>query len=109
MQIRSQIFRQIVRKRRRWAGAQQGICVQYDGKDASRCAAKPSGGLCAVLPKRRKEQEEGRKLGGRSEELRCRCATNFEDLITVLKLLYADVQVLPQKCLYIEGAAAIAI
>jgi len=24
--------------------------VQYDGKAASRCAAKPLGGLCAVLP-----------------------------------------------------------
>jgi hypothetical protein len=41
VQMRSQIFRQIVLKRRRQAGAFLGVLVQYDGKYASRCATKP--------------------------------------------------------------------
>ena len=49
-QIRSQIFRQIVQKFCRHTDVCQGICVQDAGKYASRCATKPSGGLCAVLP-----------------------------------------------------------
>ena len=48
--MRSQIFRQIVHKFRRHTDVCQGICVQDAGKYASRCATKPSGGLCAVLP-----------------------------------------------------------
>ena len=51
VQMRSQIFRQIVHKFRRHTDVCQGICVQDAGKYASRCATKPSGGLCAVLPK----------------------------------------------------------
>ena len=50
VQMRSQIFRQIVHKFRRHTNVCQGICVQDAGKYASRCATKPSGGLCAVLP-----------------------------------------------------------
>ena len=50
VQMRSQIFRQIVHKFRRHTDVCQGIYVQDAGKYASRCAAKPSGGLCAVLP-----------------------------------------------------------
>ncbi len=49
-QIRSQIFRQIVQKFCRHTDVCQKIYVQDAGKYASRCAAKPSGGLCAVLP-----------------------------------------------------------
>ena len=49
-QMRSQIFRQIVQKRRRHTDVCQGVSVQDDGKSASRWRAKPSGGLCAVLP-----------------------------------------------------------
>ena len=48
--MRSQIFRQIVQKFRRQAGACQEISVQDDGKSASRLRAKPLGVLCAVLP-----------------------------------------------------------
>ena len=50
-QMRSQIFRQIVQKFRRHTDVCRGIFVQDDGKYASRCGAKPQGGLCAVLPK----------------------------------------------------------
>ena len=50
VQMRSQILRQIVHKFRRHTDVCQEICVQDAGKYASRCAAKPSGGLCAVLP-----------------------------------------------------------
>ena len=35
-QVRSQIFRQIVRKNRRHTNVCQGFSVQYNGKDASR-------------------------------------------------------------------------
>ena len=49
-QMRSQIFRQIVQKRRRNTVVFQGVSVQDDGKYASRWRTKPSGGLCAVLP-----------------------------------------------------------
>ena len=49
-QIRSQIFRQIVQKFCRHTDVCQKIYVQDAGKYASICAAKPSGGLCAVLP-----------------------------------------------------------
>jgi hypothetical protein len=49
--MRSQIFRQIVQRGRRKADALLGRIVQDDGKYASRCATKPLGGLCAVLPK----------------------------------------------------------
>ena len=49
-ELRSQIFRQIVLKRRRQAGAFLGVLVQYDGKYASKACTKPSGGSCAVLP-----------------------------------------------------------
>ena len=51
VQMRSQIFRQIVQKFCRHTDVCQKIYVQDAGKYASRCAAKPSGGLCAVLPK----------------------------------------------------------
>ena len=50
VQMRSQILRQIVHKFRRHTDVCQGICVQDAGKYASRCATKPSGGLCAVVP-----------------------------------------------------------
>ena len=50
VQMRSQILRQIVHKFRRHTDVCQEICVQDAGKYASRCATKPSGGLCAVLP-----------------------------------------------------------
>ena len=50
VQMRRQILRQIVHKFRRHTDVCQEICVQDAGKYASRCAAKPSGGLCAVLP-----------------------------------------------------------
>ena len=43
-------FRHIVQKFRRQTDACQEILVQYDGKYASRCAAKASAALCAVLP-----------------------------------------------------------
>lgn len=49
-QMRCQIFRQIVQKFRRHTDVCRGIFVQDDGKYASRCGAKPQGGLCAVLP-----------------------------------------------------------
>ena len=49
-QMRSQIFRQIVQKRRRNTVVFQEVSVQDDGKYESRWRAKPSGGLCAVLP-----------------------------------------------------------
>ena len=49
-QMRRQIFRQIVQKFRRHTDVCRGIFVQDDGKYASRCGAKPQGGLCAVLP-----------------------------------------------------------
>ena len=49
-QMRSQIFRQIVPKFCRNTRVFQKILVQYDGKYASRCAAKASAALCAVLP-----------------------------------------------------------
>ena len=48
--MRCQIFRQIVQKFRRHTDVCRGIFVQDDGKYASRCGAKPQGGLCAVLP-----------------------------------------------------------
>ena len=51
--MRSRIFRQIAQKFRRHAAVCQGISVQYDGKSASRLRAKPSGGLCAVLPQKK--------------------------------------------------------
>ena len=50
VQMRSQIFRQIVQKFCRHTDVCQKIYVQDAGKYASICAAKPSGGLCAVLP-----------------------------------------------------------
>ena len=50
VQMHSQIFRQIVHKFRRHTDVCQGICVQDAGKYTSRCATKPSGGLCAVVP-----------------------------------------------------------
>ena len=50
VQMRRRVFRQIVQKYRRHTAVCQGISVQDDGKHASRCAAKPSGALCAVLP-----------------------------------------------------------
>ena len=50
VRLRSQIFRQIVLKRRRRADARQGVLVQYDGKCASKRAAKALAGNCAVLP-----------------------------------------------------------
>lgn len=40
VRLRRQIFRQIVLKRRRRANARQGVLVQYDGKYASKRAAK---------------------------------------------------------------------
>ena len=49
-QIRSQIFRQIVQKFCRHTDVCQKIYVQDAGKYESICAAKPSGGLCVVLP-----------------------------------------------------------
>ena len=49
-QMRCQIFRQIVQKFRRHTDVCRGIFVQDGGKYASRCGAKPQGGLCAVLP-----------------------------------------------------------
>ena len=49
--MRCQIFRQIVQKSRRHTDVCRGIFVQNGGKYASRCGAKPQGGLCAVLPK----------------------------------------------------------
>ena len=49
-QMRCQIFRQIVQKFRRHTDVCRGIFVHDDGKYASRCGAKPQGGLCAVLP-----------------------------------------------------------
>ena len=49
-QVRSQIFRQIVRKNRRHTNVCQGFSVQYNGKDASRCRTKLLCVLCAVLP-----------------------------------------------------------
>ena len=48
--MRSQFFRQIVQKFRRHNAVWQGISVQDSGKYASKFCAKPSGGLCAVLP-----------------------------------------------------------
>ena len=48
--MRSRIFRQIAQKFRRHTVVCQEISVWYDGKSASRLRAKPSGGLCAVLP-----------------------------------------------------------
>jgi len=48
--VRCQIFRQIAQKFRRHTAVWQGISGQYDGKSARRLRAKPSGGLCAVLP-----------------------------------------------------------
>ena len=48
--VRCQIFRQIAWKFRRHTAVWQGISGQYDGKSAHRLRAKPSGGLCAVLP-----------------------------------------------------------
>ena len=50
VRLRSQIFRQIVQKRRRRADARQGVFVRYDGKYASKRAAKALAGNCAVLP-----------------------------------------------------------
>ena len=49
-QMRCQIFRQIVQKRRRNTVVFQKASVQDDGKYESRWRAKPSGGLCAALP-----------------------------------------------------------
>ena len=49
-QMRCQIFRQIIQKFQRHTDVCRGIFVQDDGKYASRCGAKPQGGLCAVLP-----------------------------------------------------------
>ena len=48
--LRSQIFRQIVQKRRRQANACQGFFVLYDGKDASKTVFKIFIVNCAVLP-----------------------------------------------------------
>ena len=48
--IAPQIFRKIVQKRRRRAGARQVDCVQYDEKDASKRTEKALAGNCAVLP-----------------------------------------------------------
>ena len=48
--MRRQIFRQIVQKFRRRAGARQEISVQDDGKYASSCAAKATAANGAVLP-----------------------------------------------------------
>ena len=42
-QIALQIFRQIVQIERRRANARQAKFVQYNGKDASKMCAKPSG------------------------------------------------------------------
>ena len=50
LNMRRQIFRQIVQKFRRHTDVCQEISVQDDGKYVSRFSAKPSGGLCAVLP-----------------------------------------------------------
>lgn len=49
-QHRTEIVRQIVQKRRRNTVVFQKVSVQDDGKYESRWRAKPSGGLCAVLP-----------------------------------------------------------
>ena len=48
--MRSQIFRQIVSKRRRHTIVCQGVLMQYDGKSASRSATKAYAANCAVLP-----------------------------------------------------------
>ncbi len=50
VRLRSQIFRQIVQKRRRRVDARQGVFVQYGGKDASKRMTKALAGNCAVLP-----------------------------------------------------------
>ena len=50
VRLRSQIFRQIVQKRRRRADARQGVFVQDGGKSASKRAAKAAAVNCAVLP-----------------------------------------------------------
>ena len=50
VQMRSEIFRQIVQKFCRHTDVCQKIYVQDAGKYANICAAKPSGALCAVLP-----------------------------------------------------------
>ena len=49
--IAPQIFRQIVQKRRRRAGARQGVFVQYGGKDASKMRTKPLGVIYSAIPK----------------------------------------------------------
>ena len=48
--MRRQFFRQIVSNERRKPVGFQANVVQDDGKRASKCGAKPLGGLCAVLP-----------------------------------------------------------
>ena len=50
VQMRSQIFRQIVSKRRRNTFVFQGVLVQDDGKYVSICAAKAAAVNCAGLP-----------------------------------------------------------
>ena len=48
--MRRGFFRQIASKFCRNTDVFQGILVQDDGKYASRCGAKPQGGLCAGEP-----------------------------------------------------------
>jgi hypothetical protein len=50
VRLRSQIFRQIVQRGRRKAGALLGRIVQDDGKYASKRAAKALAANCAALP-----------------------------------------------------------
>ena len=50
VRLRSQIFRQIVQKRRRRADARQVDFVRYDGKYASKRTEKALAVNCAVLP-----------------------------------------------------------
>ena len=73
--LRRQIFRQIVQKRRRRAGARQGVFVRYDGKYASKMRTKSNKwSLCGVALSSNDYESAIRNavsLGGDADTMAC--------------------------------------